>query len=504
MTETLVPSATKTRDGYTALQAPDGTWSILSLPVMGPLEVGARRNEEKIGLAWFRKAIERAEARKSEGYLAPAHILHHDVPGGTVRVGFFEPRSIGFLTYEGKKVPVVLADLTGIPEAIFHRIEAGELPYRSVEVFDWNEPEINSLALLPDEVPFFRFPNLKIAEKIRLDEGVESVDVKVFSDASPVRALLLAGSGGRALFRAEVETMTIQKVTVDDDGKTVVLPEDKLAEERADDEKKVDLADDDAEEKKDDEKMMEDKDSEELMEDEDSEKMMDEDPEKPEEEKEHLMEDEEKDSEKMMEEEESVPAWAKETNEKLDRLIELLGGDTVGNEEDSSPVEEPNRFSARKKSVAKKPPKEEKKPDAELAKLRGENVGLLLSNEAREKDQSLKDLVRERIEGLRAEGINVGDDLAPEMIKFAKSGLLDDFVSKLSETAVRDPSPTLDELENSIDPTDPEEVLKFHALGADALAAAREKKNEFDELTARGHLRGISLARYLEVNVPKP
>lgn len=110
---------------------------------------------------WLIAAAERATARAAEGYAAPIHLEHHgreDRP----RVGFLGRQSVGWAVVDGESVAVLFADL--LIEGKDNLALVARYPYRSVEIQRIDAPEIGSLALLESEVPYFRFPLLRLAE----------------------------------------------------------------------------------------------------------------------------------------------------------------------------------------------------------------------------------------------------------------------------------------------------------------------------------------------------
>lgn len=184
---------------YTASRNPDGTWNILDVPIFAEVPKGERGNEMRIGAEWMDRAVRKANARHHlRKYLAPTHVHHHDNGVRTERAGYLLPKRVVMVDHpdENRKVPTILADLMFVPEATFRKIEAGELPYRSVEVADWRKPEIASLALLPDEVPFFKFPHLTIGKKVKAGSAIKFS--QKYSVAVSCRAV---GRGALILFR---------------------------------------------------------------------------------------------------------------------------------------------------------------------------------------------------------------------------------------------------------------------------------------------------------------
>ena len=143
---------------YSARRNTDGTWNVYDVPIMGPVPEGVRKAPEDIGADWMHAAVKTAKLRESEGYYAPLHLEHHDEGVKPLPSGFIRLMRVGETTYEGQTVPCIFGDFVRVPARFMDRIAAGELPFRSVEIFDWKKPEINSLALLDSDVPFFRFP----------------------------------------------------------------------------------------------------------------------------------------------------------------------------------------------------------------------------------------------------------------------------------------------------------------------------------------------------------
>lgn len=154
---------------YTAKQDSDGTWSIFDVPVFSELPAGSRRNSVDIGREWMEEAVKRSKILASEGYEAPLHIFHHDGLRETKPAGRIVFKDVRQIPYEGAPRWCVVTDFKKIPADVFAQIENEELPYRSVEVHDWEKPEIASVALLNDEVPFFKLAMLTIGTKVQYD-----------------------------------------------------------------------------------------------------------------------------------------------------------------------------------------------------------------------------------------------------------------------------------------------------------------------------------------------
>ncbi|MGB0890219.1 MAG: hypothetical protein ACPGWS_08045 [Solirubrobacterales bacterium] len=182
---------------YQATRNSDGTFDILNVPIFGELPKNARGNDEDIGRAWMRKAIAKAQLREGEGYLPPLHIHHHSFERGKP-AGHFKVTRVGKTTYEGEKIDVLFADLVKVHADVFELIRGGKLPYRSVEIHNFAEPEIDSLALLDSEVPFFRF-ELLTGERIDLKEGDSPSVHSLAKTPGPMCAVMTRDGGAFAL-----------------------------------------------------------------------------------------------------------------------------------------------------------------------------------------------------------------------------------------------------------------------------------------------------------------
>jgi len=182
---------------YRAQQAGDGTWTIYDVPIFA-VHVDDRSGGKPIAFTvkWLEKALKRGKTRHGEGYYPPLHISHHGdgevEAAGRVRFTSIKPHPHG-----GQNIATLFADLVGVRPDVYQRIRKGELPYRSVEILDVDEPEIDSLALLDDEVPYFRFPLLKIGTEKR-------------QRPTPMLAYSAAGMRASALFAFE-EPMTTKQ-----------------------------------------------------------------------------------------------------------------------------------------------------------------------------------------------------------------------------------------------------------------------------------------------------
>ena len=221
---------------YVAEQQPDGKWRIKDIPVF------AEHNRDGLDfdVDWMTSAIKKHASRRKEGYQPPLHINHH-APGERVQAaGHFELTRVEQRMYEGKPTAVLLADLTDVPDQIYEEIEKGKLPYRSVEILDVSRPEIDSLALLDHEVPYFRFRNLKPDVVNRLPEEVHRFA------GEPMLLYHKRGSGAGAIYTFNDEESKVAKQYKDDEEEMVEeevtdeVPEEAV-EEPVENEEQVDV-----------------------------------------------------------------------------------------------------------------------------------------------------------------------------------------------------------------------------------------------------------------------
>jgi hypothetical protein len=171
---------------YRAEQANDGSWTIYNVPIFS-VHTDDRGGEPiHFDRKWLRKALKKGQLRHAEGYYPPLHIRHHG-DSGVEAAGKIRFTQLANHPHGGETIPTIFADLIGVRPEVYAKIRRGELSYRSVEILDIDSPEIDSLALLDDEVPFFRYPLLRI--------GRETARRK-----TPALAYRARGKGGSILF----------------------------------------------------------------------------------------------------------------------------------------------------------------------------------------------------------------------------------------------------------------------------------------------------------------
>jgi hypothetical protein len=184
---------TKSRSGaftggnYLWSRNSDGTYNLFDVPVfathvrkLGMKLVAGKDGSPKleenvvnVNEAWLNKAIEHNRRRLDhDKYMGALHVRHHPQPGSgdqdkTEPAGHFILKYVRPTLFDGEVLPLLYADFVKIPAAVFERIRSGLLPYRSIESLPPKFEEIDSIALLDTETPWFRLPMLTPGEEIQ-------------------------------------------------------------------------------------------------------------------------------------------------------------------------------------------------------------------------------------------------------------------------------------------------------------------------------------------------
>lgn len=190
---------------YRSRQTGPNSWTIYDVPVFSAHErKSASGKLHQFDKGWLEGALAKAKTRHAEGYFHPVHTRHHAAVDPSKRddsdvaaAGRLQFRRVGQLRVGGREVPTIFADLVDVPGEVYREIQAGKLPYRSVEVLSPSSGEIDSLALMDHEVPFFRYPLLRVAEQT----GAAEVETHTPVAASAALAYRSVGDAHAALFR---------------------------------------------------------------------------------------------------------------------------------------------------------------------------------------------------------------------------------------------------------------------------------------------------------------
>lgn len=186
-----IASALPQGGGYAADQNPDGSWNIRDVPVFAAHK---REGMPRVTRVWLERAVARAQADKAGGYVPPLHVAHHNSGQPVSAAGkFLLTRVADFAFAGGAPRPTAFADLLGVDQGTYDAIKAGKLPYRSIESADLRVPEINSLALLDHDAPYFKFPLLSIGSERPVAASAGSARV-VFNATEGTMVRYSAGS----------------------------------------------------------------------------------------------------------------------------------------------------------------------------------------------------------------------------------------------------------------------------------------------------------------------
>lgn len=145
---------------YRASVAPDGSIVVAGVPVFAEnkrTQFGVELNYDR---EWLDAALAADRKLRADGYKAPMHFGHHEVALERERAGHFVLDEVRICLYDDKPTAVLFGSLVFKSKAKLERAMA-DFPYRSVEISHEKPNEINSLALLSSEAPYFRFPNLE-------------------------------------------------------------------------------------------------------------------------------------------------------------------------------------------------------------------------------------------------------------------------------------------------------------------------------------------------------
>jgi len=435
---------------YTFAQNADGTFDIMDVPIMGPIPEGAHGNAVGIDRAWMQAAVDRAKVRlREDTYLPPLHERHHPNDRST-RAGFFLPRYVGTMPYDGQVLDVVFADLKHVPQETLDRIQAGELPYRSIEVNDLDRaPEIDSLALLPDEVPFFRFPLLTLGRKIAAADLPANAVTRLEDVPAAVASFRADAGHGAALFRLqENKAMTMEERMAALEDKV-----DKFLSAQAQDEDEdtgTQAAD---------------------GEDEDA-------------------------GAKAQDEDEGHGAKAQDDGDE-----DKAPDDDANAQDDDAPAEEPEEKAG--DDEGDDDDKGAKAADTDTAALQGRVTALEAKDADRDQKDQVKAMVDTAMEALK--GHVQGADLRDKLTLFAGKGkdALDAFVDSYASAAPKEPGPDTDSALDGMATSTasvPDAILKLKAKGPEQYELGVKLNAQYQALKMGNTGFTLTLEQYLEAN----
>lgn len=166
----------------------DGLWAMRGVPVF---KLGTSRGGFNYTSAWGDSLVSNMAAEKaSTGYL-PTVIKGHTADG-------VEPKAEAFLDNIRRDGLSIVADFVDMPSGLFGEIQAGNWPYRSVEIMP-AAAMMQSVALLGGSMPFHRDKPLAFgtgagARMVMWTPGGDGVEIAPKED----RMSVAAGAGGGA------------------------------------------------------------------------------------------------------------------------------------------------------------------------------------------------------------------------------------------------------------------------------------------------------------------
>lgn len=167
---------------YRAKPGPEGTMVVEDVPIFGENQREFFGEKLVYDRGWLKQALHRDLELRSQGYRAPMHFGHHDIGQTRERAGHFELTHVRLCLYDGVPTWIVFGTLVFKSQAKLEKA-ISEFPYRSVEISGEKPNEINSLALLSSEAPYFRFPNLERVNFATLQDGT-----RIFAWRHPLMA----------------------------------------------------------------------------------------------------------------------------------------------------------------------------------------------------------------------------------------------------------------------------------------------------------------------------
>lgn len=199
--------------GYDSFQNADGHLVVRDVPIFTECERWCWDEDKQeqvlrvFDRKWLEAAFKKAQVRQRDNYHPPLHIRHHGFGDEVKRAGLFTVTALREIPFKGKRVLAIMADLTITDGQAGDDVVAMRLPYRSVEIHNWRDPGIDSLALLDTEAPFLELPLLAVRPGAPVSPETFSPAVS-FTPSRNVGACvgsISQGSRTALLFRANAE-----------------------------------------------------------------------------------------------------------------------------------------------------------------------------------------------------------------------------------------------------------------------------------------------------------
>lgn len=143
---------------YPSERNADGSYTVRGVPIFAETEKRLGNRVVAFEKAWLDAAVQNANRRARNGYLAPLKIRHiGSIPAPTF-AGKVWPNAVRRSVVDGEPVWTVFADYVEVPAYIFGLMVRGELPYVSIEAYNYEERLIDAVALLDADTPHIPFP----------------------------------------------------------------------------------------------------------------------------------------------------------------------------------------------------------------------------------------------------------------------------------------------------------------------------------------------------------
>lgn len=242
-----MPSATKMAMGYRATMSPDEL-VIHDVPIF----CECSRHGKDFDSKWIKAAVAEAKIGQDDGHFAPLNLLHHPLPGEAevvpTHLGHYEVTGISKISFRGRQVSAVMADLHVKKEEFFDQILKGHFPYRSVEIYNRDVAKIDCLSLLDHEPPFLELPMLMVTDiqRFRARVSGDTLELDYTQDApdrgTPIVASSAIGSRIHVFSRFDGEVTMVQTAKKPDQ-KSERLQSDDEEKKSGDGEKKENMED---------------------------------------------------------------------------------------------------------------------------------------------------------------------------------------------------------------------------------------------------------------------
>lgn len=177
--------------GYQVTQQPDGRFTVHGVPLIGRVPKGTRNAPFDVEEDWMDACLSTHDRLFQEGHRIPIHEYHQRDPN-RLRVtdnrplGKLKPTRRDSIVVNGQTMPCLYGDMQDVRPETLDRIKSGDLAYLSVEVENWTQPMLTSVALMPDQAPFFKFPEIRLQDFSASTSSKGGYVISQFSSGEPI------------------------------------------------------------------------------------------------------------------------------------------------------------------------------------------------------------------------------------------------------------------------------------------------------------------------------